>query len=178
MDSTGRIRHMTELQLATPVLVPYREETKLKDKFAKIGELALGLSDRPYTEEDYAIAHGWWTEYGRGHLEHFMLSPLGCVIEQDGKPLAMGWIYLTNSFFAQLGWVVTNPKIGPKIKAAALVRLFIMGEELIKHHGFKAIQMLSDQPVLTKLAMACGWTKMVQHDFLVRSLVEDKDDDI
>jgi hypothetical protein len=53
-----------------------------------------------------------------------------------------------------------------------------MGEELIKRQGFKAIKMLSDQPTLTKIAIACGWTKMVPHDFLIRSLVEDNDDDV
>lgn len=164
---------MSETQLVT-----HEETPRLTGHYAKIGAMALELTDRPYTEDDYAIAHGWWTEYGRGHLEHYLLSPLGCVIMQGEKPLAMGWIYLTNSFFAQLGWVVTNPKIGPKTKAAALLRMFFMGEELIKRHGFKAIQMLSDQPTLTKIAIACGWTKMVPHDFLVRSLVEDTDDDV
>lgn len=165
---------MTELALVQP----QEERVVPLNRVQKISLRALQMTERAYENADYEIAHEWWRAHGRGHLEQYMLSPLGLVVEDGGVPIAMGFVYFTNSFFSQLGWCVTKPGLGPKARTAALVRLYLSAENLARLHGYKAIQMLSDQPTLTKLALGCGWTKMTPHDFLVRSLVEDTDDDV
>ena len=162
---------MTEL-----VLVQQIPEKELPHgRFQKIGAAALTLTERPYSDEDYVLGSGWWEDNGRPHLPQESLSNLGLVIEQNGIPVAMGWIYLTNSSWAQLGPWVTDPKISRKVKTAALVRMMIVSEEIVRLRGYKMIQMITDQPTAVKLAQACGWTKMVPHEFLARLLTNVED---
>jgi len=141
----------------------------------RLGHLAERLTHRPYRADDYATAHAWWMKYNRGHLEQKHLSPFGLVVE-DTEPIAMGWLYMSNADITQLGWVVTNPDVGPKRKMAALLRLFIVAEEFVRSYGFTSIQMMSDSPVLSKVSQWLGWQKLRPHDFMLKSLSEDDDD--
>lgn len=142
----------------------------------RISQVSLTLTHRPFVDEDYRTAHKWWRKHNRGHLEHFLLSPLGIVVENHGKPVAMGWLYLSNAKMCQMGWVVTDPEVGPKLKMAAIIRLYVIIELEAKKLGYTALQMMADSPVLTKVAIALGWKKLVPHDFLIRSMVEDDGD--
>lgn len=161
---------------ALPNTVETVEAKPVIHPLERIGKVALTLTHRPFVDEDYRTAHKWWRKHNRGHLEHFLLSPLGIVVENHGKPVAMGWLYLSNAKMCQMGWVVTDPELGPKLKMAAIIRLYVVAEAEARSLGYTAIQMMADSPVLSKVAMALGWKKLIPHDFLLRSLMEDDGD--
>jgi hypothetical protein len=54
-------------------------------------------------------AHQGWTFVPSDHL-----SSLGLVASIDGKNLAAGWLYLTNSRWALTEFLITNPDASPK----------------------------------------------------------------
>lgn len=148
-----------------------------KSAFESIGELAANMTSREYAESDYLMAHDWWKSYGRGHIEKTPLPKTGIVVEDNGNPVAVGWIYFSNSEMAQIGWITANPRSGPKKKIAAVVRLFVAAEEQIKKLGFTYLQTMVDNPTLSKIASGLGWELFVKHDFLIKRLggVEDGD---
>lgn len=41
-----------------------------------------------------------------------ILPKTGYVAEHNGNPVAVGWVYLTNSSMAFIEWTATNPKSG------------------------------------------------------------------
>ena len=131
--------------------------------------LASELKVRPYRPEDYRTAQKWWLQHNQAHLEEFLLSDLGFVVEKD-NPVAMGWLYLSNSKLSNLGWVVVNPEAGPKLRVAALITVYRESEKMSRKMGYRAMQMLSDQPSLTKLMEVTGYKRIKSHDYMVKYL--------
>lgn len=146
---------------------------------SKIEKIAQDMNIRPYSpSSDYKIAQKWWLTYNSAHLEHHFLPNTGAVVEKDGVPVAMGWVYFSNAPIAQLSWVVSDPKLGPKARFLAVSMVIDMCTHMAKNNGYKMIQMFSDRPGLSKMANELGFNNIRQHDFLVKYIYEEGDDDV
>ena len=51
---------------------------------------------RPFTENDYSTFEIFWKKHDHMVVEEEMLSPVGLVVERDGKIIGGTWIYLMN----------------------------------------------------------------------------------
>lgn len=61
-------------------------------------------------EEDFKEFTKWW-EFWRwkDRVDPQVFPDIGFVIEKDGLNLCAGWLYVTNSLVAFLGFIVANP---------------------------------------------------------------------
>jgi hypothetical protein len=85
-------------------------------------------------DEHYEEICSWWAFYGWPKIEKKALSTFGMVMEHEGQKLCAGWLYMTNSAFYLLEWLVTNPHAPLKIRVQGLEYLI---ERLVKEgEGF------------------------------------------
>jgi hypothetical protein len=76
----------------------------------------------------------WWKYYAWPKVEKDALSTFGMMVVHDGQNLCAGWLYVTNSQFCIIEWLVTNPYAPLKIRVQGLECLV---ERLVKEgQGF------------------------------------------
>ena len=94
---------------------------------------------RPLNEEDYEIACGWWDFWFKRSLPKGFLpddGKSGFMIEKDNQPIACGFLYVTNSKVAFLGWVVSNPEYRQKDRKKIIKKLISNIEEVCVNMGY------------------------------------------
>lgn len=64
---------------------------------------------KPYTSDQYSIIKGWWLDHGWTPISPDLLPPNGYIVWQGLQPLVSGFLYLTDSSFAVLDWVLSSP---------------------------------------------------------------------
>jgi len=75
------------------------------------------LKFRPLEEEDYETICKWWDFWFKRSLPKEFLpddGKSGFMIEKNNQLVACGFLYITNSKVAFLGWVISNPKYKQK----------------------------------------------------------------
>lgn len=75
-----------------------------------------------FRDEDHAMIAEWWTRQGWPVIPLHLLSTTGYIIWDDETttPLCAGWLYIQNSSWGLVEWIVSNPDAGIKKKAAAI----------------------------------------------------------
>jgi hypothetical protein len=68
------------------------------------------MISRPYNPEQYSILEEWWKGHGWHPVGPDLLPHTGFIVWQGLQPLAAGFLYLTDSRFAILDWVLSAPK--------------------------------------------------------------------
>ena len=153
------------------------QQLSAENRVERILDVASAIELRNYDEQsDYRLAQKWWMQYNTAYLERHLLPPTGLVAMKEGQPIAMVWIYLSNSKVAQVAWMVSDPNIGPKLKVAAMVKMMDMAEGLARSNGYKSVQIFSDRSAWSKVSQGLGFTKMRPHEFLVKSILPDDND--
>lgn len=151
----------------------------MKPKNNRYLEVVKDFTARYYNDRDYALAKKWWYEHNQDRLGHNailnkgLLSTTGVVIEQSGEPVAMCWVHLSNSKLAQISWMVTRPKMGPRARIAAITKAIEYCEAIAYKHGYKYLQIQSDRKALTDIVHASGFTPIKHHSLLVKTLEDD-----
>ena len=73
-----------------------------------------------FNESNYGELCGWWDKHQHAIIPYSSL-PIGVVIANDTKKLAMAFIYtMDGSDVAQLAWTTTNPENSPKESHASV----------------------------------------------------------
>lgn len=88
-------------------------------------------------EQDYAIFAEWWTGHGNEKVplpEH--LSDTGIVIQVNGEPQAMVFMYHTNSGICISEFFVDNPNAPIKVRYKAVKRLIQSIKDWTKNAGY------------------------------------------
>ena len=94
---------------------------------------------RPLNERDYKTACDWWDFWFKKSLPKDFLpdnGKSGFMIEKDNQPIACGFLYVTNSKVAFLGWVVSNPKYKQKDRRKIIKKLISNIEETCINMGY------------------------------------------
>lgn len=97
------------------------------------------MNYRCVTSEDHFLLGIWWEANGWPKLPAHLMSDFGLMIEEDGVPLAAGWLYLTTSKWAWLEFIVANPTAPLKDRAKAVDYLVERLVEESKGFGATAI---------------------------------------
>lgn len=88
----------------------------------------------------YAIAKRWWKEHGWPFaVETWELSPTGIVIEYDGVPITMAWLYKTDGSAAWLHWFISNRYAEKSVRDAAINHLIETSRMMAKGWGFRQL---------------------------------------
>lgn len=125
------------------------------------------LRVRKTTAADVALSNEWRLRHKVPDLQPDALPPTGVVCVEGENPLAMAWLYISNSKLAYLAWPVTAPGLGPR-KARQALRLACKHQvDLALVLGIKYIVATSSSRGLSKIFEECGLIKgPLSHDLL------------
>lgn len=75
--------------------------------------------------KDYDIINNWWesSPYEKPPLFVLPNNGLGGIIVEKEKPIAVGYIYMTNSKIAYIDYIVSNPNYKAKDRYDAIILL-------------------------------------------------------
>lgn len=125
-----------------------------------------------YNEDDhYPLAVNWWIRHNHHVLDRISLPNTGAVaLREDGTPVCMAWLFLSNSKVANIGYSVANPECKPKEVAEGLSLVYFELEKVARHLGFIELWTFSSKKGLTKRFKRNGFQSVIPHDFLVKEL--------
>lgn len=89
------------------------------------------MTIRPWTSADLGTLNRWWREWHPQHAEALSFEarmlPSGWVVEDQHegqpRPLAMGFLYRTDSCIAWLEWVTAEPNVRRDVRGPAIDHL-------------------------------------------------------
>ncbi|EIQ00858.1 hypothetical protein OpiT1DRAFT_05415 [Opitutaceae bacterium TAV1] len=101
---------------------------------------------RTWTDEDYAVFCAWWDAHGVPRVPRVQLPACGLVVERDGIPVLVAWLYQDNSCgVAWLGWFLKNPAIHARETASHLRVLLGAADEVARSQGRHSIIVMTDK---------------------------------
>jgi hypothetical protein len=93
----------------------------------------MKLESRQLKESDWETLQSWWKAWGWPEMSKDLM-PLdglgGLIIEKEGKPIASGFLYLTNAKVAWAEWIVSDPEYREHDRIDAL-KLIVEGLEKV-----------------------------------------------
>jgi hypothetical protein len=93
----------------------------------------MKLESRQLKESDWETLQSWWKAWGWPEMSKDLM-PLdglgGLIVEKGNKPIASGFLYLTNSKVAWAEWIVSDPEYREHDRIDAL-KLIVEGLEKV-----------------------------------------------
>lgn len=118
----------------------------------------------------FPLVYRWWRARRGIAVDMEFLGRQGGVVYDGDLAIAAAWLYLSDSKVAQIGWTVTNPEAGLKVRAEAVSLLLDELTRMAKELGFTRVITFSSSKGLTRTFESKGFTKLEVHDVLVRAL--------
>jgi hypothetical protein len=115
------------------------------------------LEVRSYNPTDYNMLSVWWNAHKWPPMPEQFLPPTGRVVEINGKPVCAGFLYKTDSAFAWLEWLVSDPSSGKMERSQALDSLIAALISDAQALGFQAIHTSARHPGLIDRYQAHGF---------------------
>jgi hypothetical protein len=115
----------------------------------------MKLNSRGLTENDWKLLESWWKDWGWPVLNKDILPDNGT---GEGKPIAAGFLYWSNSGLCWLDWVISDHKGNKRARPLAVKLLIETAEELVKAAGKKCLMSISRSNSLLKIHKKLGWT--------------------
>lgn len=121
----------------------------------------MELQLRQLEESDWEMLQSWWKAWGWPEMTKDLM-PLeglgGLIIEKEGKPIASGFVYLTNSKVAWTEWIVSDPDYREDDRIEAL-KILVQGlEEVAIQAGCKIVLSVGRNKGLLNIHKELGYT--------------------
>ncbi len=128
------------------------------------------LEIRKLIEQDYDIVRDWWKWWWKNdeRMDKGILpddGKGGLIIVKDKIPVACGFLYLTNSKTAFLGWIVSNPKYKEKDRKSLIGKLILNIEDFGKQLGYEYIMTSCGHKQLIRTHEKLGWVNTNKPSF-------------
>lgn len=94
---------------------------------------------RPYTPADYSTLSKWWTDHSWPLVPEDHLPSTGFIASKDSTPIAAGFIYVTNSCFALMDWLVSDKHSSVEDRDSALDAVLQATFDFSKSNNIKSI---------------------------------------
>jgi hypothetical protein len=92
----------------------------------------------------------WWHSRQSVDFHERMLPDCGFVAYEQDRPVAMAFLFTTNSKIAILGWPVSDPESDKQVRDKALNEVFKTLHFLARQKGFEIAWTTSGIPALQK----------------------------
>jgi len=118
----------------------------------------MELNIRKLKQGDLTFIKKWWEAWPEwvSPSDDF-LPETGVVVENNKKPVAAGFIYLTNAKVALLEWIISDPEYREDNRKQALELLITGAEEIIKDLGYKYSFSICRHKGLIETHKKLGW---------------------
>jgi hypothetical protein len=121
----------------------------------------MELQARTLKESDWETMQSWWKAWGWPEMSKDLM-PLnglgGLMIEKEGKAIASGFLYLTNSKVAWTEWIVSDPEYRQEDRVDALTMLVSGLEEIAVAAGYQIILSVGRNKGLLNIHKELGYT--------------------
>jgi hypothetical protein len=121
----------------------------------------MELNIRSIQESDWEMLQSWWKAWGWPEMSKDLL-PLnglgGLIVEKENKPIAAGFLYLTNSKVAWTEWIVSDPDYRETDRAECLTMLVSGLEDVAISTGYKIILSIGRNKGLLNIHKELGYT--------------------
>lgn len=94
---------------------------------------------RAFTWADYPEICQWWLSHKWPVIPSDHLSSIGIVVEENEKLVSACWVYVTNSAFGLLEFVVTNPKVSLRMRAKGIELMLDAAVKVAQEHHVKTL---------------------------------------
>lgn len=109
-------------------------------------------------QNDYATLDEWWRGHGADHApDPLYLSSTGLVAEVDHKPVAMIFMYHTNSGICHAEFFTVNPKASKKDRELGLEKIIEASKNWAKVVGYKLIYVSTNERKYIKRLESSGF---------------------
>ena len=118
------------------------------------------LKFRPLEEEDYETICKWWDFWFKRSLPKEFLpddGKSGFMIEKNNQLVACGFLYITNSKVAFLGWVISNPKYKQKDRKKVIKKLISNIEDICRDMDYKYMFTVCSNRYLINMHRDLNW---------------------
>lgn len=140
-------------------------EAPILEHKAKIPNFTLGTY---VPEQHYFKVVTWWKKHGKDGPKADVLSDLGLIaLDENLEPIAITWLYVSNSRLGNIGFTVCDPEAPPKKKVFGVSYVIEQAIAAAKFSGLTSLHSFSSAPGLTKLFLRKGFDKLEAHDFLM-----------
>ena len=115
---------------------------------------------RRLTESDYNTICEWWKWWRWSVMPKESLpddGKSGFMIEKNNIPIVCCFLFITNSKWAKLEWVVSNPKYKEKDRKQAIETLITNVEAVCKNMGIKHMFSVGRNQHLINTHKKLGW---------------------
>lgn len=115
---------------------------------------------REYQPKDHAMLTRWWRAHGWPGVSKALLPKLGLILENNGKPIVAGFIYMDNSVgVAFLEWVVGSPDATGKEIVGGIGHLIDFAGQRVKQMGYGVLITATNKEALIRLYEKNGFQK-------------------
>ena len=102
----------------------------------------MELQARQIKESDWGTLCSWWKWWRWPNMQKDMLpedGTGGVMIEKNGIPIVVGFVYTSNSKTIFLDWIVSNPEYRESDRGEAIDMLITVIELTFKNLGYKYV---------------------------------------
>lgn len=121
---------------------------------------------RPTSTTDCLLGNAWRALHKVPQVPLEALPPTGCVAWLGEEPLAMAWLYFSNSKLAYLAWPVAKPGLAARKSRSALEACFRQLIALAREAGASFIVTTASHRGLTRLLASLGMKQGTEHTIL------------
>ena len=109
--------------------------------------------------EDYEYINKWWVEQGFDAPSRDILpmDGLGGIIIEKDKPIAVAYLYLTNSKMGYMDNLIADPKYVSKDRFDIIIRLMGACEKMAKESGCLEVWAMSNNRGILQRCKALGY---------------------
>lgn len=106
-----------------------------------------------YDDSFYETACEWWEAQGWSPMPKEALPQIGIISFDDETPVAVCWLYQTDSTMAVMEWMVANPEVRDKtVRKRGIESVMLALQDVAKSMGFKTIfTSTKNRPYMKKL---------------------------
>jgi len=121
----------------------------------------MELKLRSLQESDWETLQIWWKAWGWPEMSKDLM-PLdglgGLIVEKDSKPIAAGFLYLTNAKVAWTEWIISDPNYRDEDRTECL-KMIVQGlEGVAVNAGYKIVLSVGRSKGLLKIHKELGYT--------------------
>lgn len=116
------------------------------------------MEAKPYSPNNYPIIRSWWESYKWAPIPEDLLPQTGYIIWQELQPLVSGFVYMTDSKFGVLEWVLANPESDTIKRREALDLLITTLVSAAKEKGCTCLFTTAEHPGLIERYKTHGFT--------------------
>ena len=118
------------------------------------------MNIRRVTKEDYKIINSWYLGHNHAKplLKNLPNNGLGGLILEKDKPIAVAYIYTTNSSMGYIDFLMSDPNYKGKDRYDIILELFKACTQEAYDLGCETVWAQSSIKGVTKRAKEIGWT--------------------